>query len=58
MMDLELSEIHELQPLGPIKVNDHRNQKRKLESGKQEKDVFAIEAKSLRASLRRCQRFV
>ncbi|EEU47048.1 uncharacterized protein NECHADRAFT_35371 [Fusarium vanettenii 77-13-4] len=53
MVDLMLAKFHARQPLGTIKVNNSRNQKRKSGSGKQEKDVFAIEAQSLRASLRR-----
>ena len=52
MIDLERSEIHARQPLGTIKVNNSRNQKRKSGLGKLEKDVFAIEAQSLQTSLR------
>ncbi|EXL67606.1 hypothetical protein FOPG_16285 [Fusarium oxysporum f. sp. conglutinans race 2 54008] len=50
IVDLMLAEFHGRQPLGPINVNG-RNRKRKWAPRKHEKDVFAIEAQSLRASL-------
>ncbi|KAM6513630.1 hypothetical protein FALCPG4_016013 [Fusarium falciforme] len=50
IVDLMLAEFHARQPLGPINVN-RRNRKRKWAPGKHEKDVFAAEAQSLRASL-------
>lgn len=50
IVDLMLAELHVRQPLGPINANK-RNGKRKRAPGKTEKDVFAVEAQSLRASL-------
>ncbi|KAI3571963.1 hypothetical protein IWW34DRAFT_638275, partial [Fusarium oxysporum f. sp. albedinis] len=50
IVDLMLAEFHGRQPLGPINVNG-RNRKRKWAPRKHEKDVFAIAAQSLRASL-------
>ncbi|RSM01112.1 hypothetical protein CEP52_008753 [Fusarium oligoseptatum] len=52
MVDLMLSEVHARQPLGPISVN-RRDRKKRLASGKHEKDVFAAEAQCLRALLTR-----
>ncbi|RMJ08723.1 hypothetical protein CDV36_011663 [Fusarium kuroshium] len=52
MVDLMLSEVHARQPLGPISVN-RQDQKKRLASGKHEKDVFAAEAQCLRALLTR-----
>ncbi|UPK91528.1 hypothetical protein LCI18_002463 [Fusarium solani-melongenae] len=50
IVDLMLAELHTRQPLGTINVNK-RDRKKKLASGKHEKDIFAAEAQSLRASL-------
>ncbi|KPA36814.1 serine threonine protein kinase [Fusarium langsethiae] len=50
IVDLMLAEFHDRKPLGPINVNG-RNRKRKWAPRKHEKDVFAVEAQSLRASL-------
>jgi serine/threonine protein kinase len=50
IMDLMLAEFHDRQPLGPVNVNG-RNPKRRWAPRKHEKDVFAVEAQSLRASL-------
>ncbi|KAH7201192.1 hypothetical protein DER44DRAFT_812068 [Fusarium oxysporum] len=50
IVDLMLAEFHDRQPLGPINING-RNRKRKWAPRKHEKDVFAVEAQSLRASL-------
>ncbi|KAG4266663.1 hypothetical protein FPRO04_13218 [Fusarium proliferatum] len=50
IVDLMLAEFHDRQPLGPINVNG-RNRKRKWAPRKHEKDVFSVEAQSLRASL-------
>ncbi|KAH8729865.1 hypothetical protein BGZ61DRAFT_492039 [Ilyonectria robusta] len=50
IVDLMLAEFHARQPLGPINING-RSRKRKWAPNKHEKDVFAVEAQSLRASL-------
>ncbi|KAG7402638.1 Reticulocyte-binding protein 2-like protein a [Fusarium oxysporum f. sp. raphani] len=50
IVDLMLAELHDRQPLGPINING-RNRKRKWAPRKHGKDVFAVEAQSLRASL-------
>ncbi|KAH7008745.1 hypothetical protein EDB80DRAFT_576021 [Ilyonectria destructans] len=50
IVDLMLAKFHARQPLRPINVNG-RNRKRKWAPKKHEKDVFAVEAQSLRASL-------
>ena len=52
IVDLMLAELQIRQPLGPISVNG-RNRKRSWAPGKFAKDVFTIEAQSLRASLTR-----
>ncbi|KAH8651684.1 hypothetical protein BGZ61DRAFT_500921 [Ilyonectria robusta] len=52
IVDLMLAEFHARQPLGSINLNGQsRKRKRKLIPWKHEKDVFAIEMQSLRASL-------
>ncbi|KJZ69297.1 hypothetical protein HIM_11310 [Hirsutella minnesotensis 3608] len=50
IVDLMQAEFHARQPLGSIDLNG-QNRKRKLTTWKHEKDVFAIEMQSLRASL-------
>ncbi|KJZ70009.1 hypothetical protein HIM_10590 [Hirsutella minnesotensis 3608] len=53
IVDLMLAELHARQPLGSINVNgQNRKRKMKLTPWQHEKDVFAIEMQSLRASLR------
>lgn len=49
IVDLMLAELHVRQPLEPININGHQN--RKQAPRKHEKDIFAVEAQSLRAQL-------